>query len=99
MNDPSSAYRADILDGQAPLRPDQLHGMLVMRDQVFKIGMCLDQSDPWTALTESYPELARISEELSIRNRADRTHVGRQFLQLLRTYVSECQCFTPLAPR
>ena len=99
VHDPSSAYRADILDGQAPLRPDQLHGMLVMRDQVFQIGMCLDQGDPWTTLTESYPELARTSRELSIRNRIAVVDAGQQLLRLLQSYVNEWQCFTPLVPR
>ena len=99
VHDPGSAYRRDVLSGEFSLRPAQRHGPLVMRDQVFKIGMCLDQHDPWTALTESYPELDRTSREFSIRNCVELMHARSQFLQLLRTYVSECQCFKPLAPR
>ena len=99
VHDPSSAYRADILDGQAPLRPDQLHGMLVMRDQVFKVGRSLDQDDPWSALTESYPELARSSLEISSRSRIGPVDASRELLRLFQTYVSEWQCFTALARR
>lgn len=90
-HDPGSAYRTDILNGEYSLRPDQRRGILVMRDQVFKIGMCLDQGDPWTALAESYPELARTSQELACRSRIAPVDASRELLRLLRTYVSEWQ--------
>ena len=99
VRDPGNAYWRDVLNGESSLRPAQRHGMLVMGDQVFKLGRYLDQDDPWTVLTESYPELDRTSREFSIRNRVELTHARSQFLQLLQTYVSECQCFKPLAPR
>ena len=98
-HDPRTAYWKDIWNIESLTRPRQRHGMLVMRDQVFRIGRCLDQDDPWAVLTESYPELDRTSREISIRNCVDPTHARSQVLQLLRTYVSECQSFTPLAPR
>ena len=90
-HDPGSAYRTDILNGEYSLRPDQRRGILVMRDQVFRIGMCLDQGDPWTALAESYPELARTSQELACRSRIAPVDASRELLRLLRTYVSEWQ--------
>ena len=99
VHDPGNAYWRDVLNGESSLRPAQRHDMLVMGDQVFKLGRYLDQDDPWSVLTESYPELDRTSREFSIRNRVELTHARSQFLRLLRTYVSECQCFAPLAPR
>ena len=95
--DPGTAYWQDISGGYAGLNQTQRYGIRTMRDQVFKLGRMLDQSEPWTALCASYPQLAEISREICDQRSGDLEHVKRQILRLFRTYVSEWQCLTSLA--
>ena len=94
--DCESVYRSDIWKRDPALSPDQLHGMIAMQNQVFRLAKSLGQDDPWTALTGLHPELERTSWEISRRSGTDFDICRRECLRLIRAFVAEWENLPPL---
>ena len=91
--DPTEAYRYDVLDNALEIDHDKLHGLEVMRDQVYKLERCLSHGDPWLALVSSFPELERTCLELARHRKEDTDQIREGILDLYRTYVHEWKSF------
>ena len=92
--DPGGAYRRDIFKGLSGLSEEEVHGFVVMSEQVNRIAGCLSSDRPWIKLTTAYPELARTLVELTAQpDAAAREDPADSFIQLFRTYVREWQEF------
>ena len=94
-HDPGGAYRRDIFKGLSGLSKEEVHGFMVMSEQVDRITGCLSSDRPWIKLTTAYPELARTLVELAVQpNAAAGEDPAASFVQLFRTYVREWKEFT-----
>ena len=93
-HDPGGTYRRDVLKGLSGLSKEEVHGFVVMSEQVDRIAGCLSSDQPWIKLTTAYPELARTLVELAAQpNVAVRKDLADSFVQLFRTYVEEWKEF------
>ncbi len=70
-----------------------------MLNQVYRFKDCLDQGEPWTALTGLHPELERTSWELSQHAGVDHDHIRQKYLAMLQTYVDEWQSLSQFPHR
>ena len=91
--DPSRDYLHDVLNNVANMDRAKLHGLEVMRGQVYDIERCLSIEDPWTALALSFQELERTCLELADRNHEDPDQIRGKLINLYRTYVHEWKSF------
>ncbi|MCY4654388.1 MAG: 7-cyano-7-deazaguanine synthase [Dehalococcoidia bacterium] len=82
-------YLYDVLDNATDIDRDKLHGLEVMRGQVYELERCLSHDDPWLALASSFPELERTCLELAGHRKDDANRIRDRILGLYRTYVRE----------
>ncbi len=93
-HDPGGAYRRDIFKGLSGLSKEDVHGFMVMSEQVDRMAGCLSSDRPWIKLTTAHPELVRTVAELTAQpDAAAREDTEASFVQLFRTYVREWQEF------
>ena len=93
-HDPGGSYRRDIFKGLSGLSKEEVHGFVVMGEQVNRIAGCLSSDRPWIKLTAAYPELARTLVELTAQpDAASREYLEASFVGLFRTYVQEWKEF------
>ena len=93
-HDPGGSYRRDIFKGLSGLSKEEVHGFMVMGEQVNRIAGCLSSDRPWIKLTAAYPELARTLVELTAQpDAAAREDLAASFVGLFRTYVQEWEEF------
>ena len=91
--DPPEVYRYDVLDNALQIDGDKLHGLEVMRGQVYEFERCLAHDDQWLALASSFPELERTCLELAVHREEDANQTREGILGLYRTYVHEWKSF------
>ena len=91
--DPGCAYRRDIFKGLRSLSKEEVHGFVVMSEQVKRIAGCLSSDRPWIKLTAAYPELARTLVQLTAQPDSAAEGLAASFVGLFRTYVQEWKEF------
>lgn len=89
--DSGSAYTADLVAGKVNDR--RLRYLRVMEWQYHKIKRLLSAESPWVSLTIEFPDLKRISAELSARGLFTESHVEESILALYTRYVEEWDGF------
>ena len=90
---PGDTYLYDVLSSKANTESKRFLGLEVMREQVYKLALCLDSDDPWHSLTVSFPELLRTHSELVERDNQDADDTRARFVNLFQTYVQEWKSF------
>ena len=92
-DDPPQGYQYDVLDSAADMDGDKLHGIEVMRGQVYELERCLSNDDPWLALASSFPELERTCMELADHRDEEADRIRDKVIRLYRTYAHEWKSF------
>lgn len=87
--DPHSGYLYNAFSDGSKIAPNQLFGLEVMGEQVYKLARCLDSDNSWHSLATSFPELLRTHAELVERYELDADYTRACFVQLYQTHVQE----------
>lgn len=87
--DSGCLYRYDVLSNKGDIDSKRLFEIEIMKEQVYKLALCLGSDDPWCSLTVSFPELLRTHRELVDRYNLDADETRARFVQLYRTYIEE----------
>lgn len=91
-HDPDTGYRLDMNAVLGSWNKGKAYGLYAMRGQVHKFARCLAEANPWMALIEKFPELARTHDELRTCGGCSED-LSTSFVQLYQTYVREWESF------
>lgn len=86
--DAAGGYRYDVVHPRAALTLGQMHGLLVMRDQVNHIALCLSSADPWRALVERFPHLLA-AQAVLVEEVLSPAEVRARLMRMYRAYIQE----------
>lgn len=92
--DPGDAYVADLLTYDNKLSERKLKHLRVMEWQCHKIKQLLRYPSPWQGLVREFPELQKISAEISRSGHASQEETSARVLELYSQYVAEWDNFS-----
>ncbi len=95
--DPGDRYRDDSKKSLTGIKAEQLYPLHATLDQVDRLSTYLAADVPWVALTETFPELREIQEEMVRCYGTSAQEIADAFVRMYRTYVEEWEGF-PLGP-
>jgi len=91
--DPNRSYRYDVKHTLDEIDEKKLYPLLATLDHVDRLGTCLVSDAPWETLTETFPELLEIQEEMVRQDGGNPQAIADAYVQMYRTYVKEWEKF------
>lgn len=91
--DPTVGFEHDIFSGAHVTRRTLIQPFEAMQWQAGVIGQCVGDRQPWRALVEHFPDLARLAAELTASAKHDRATLRRNLIELYRRHFDEFAAF------
>jgi hypothetical protein len=91
--DPARHYQHDVKDSLDGIDTRKLYPLWAMCDHIDRLETCLASGFPWDALSESFPELLEIQEEMVQHGDENPLDIRNAYVQMYRTYVEEWHSF------
>jgi hypothetical protein len=79
-----------ILDG---IEARKLYPLWAALDHVDRLETCLASRSPWETLSEAFPELLEIQEEMVQHDGGNPLDIQNAYVRMYRTYVAEWRSF------
>jgi 7-cyano-7-deazaguanine synthase in queuosine biosynthesis len=102
--DPKRSYFYNVQQTLDAIDVRKLYPLQAMLDHVDRLGTCLASDSPWETLTETFPELIEIQEEMVRHDGRTPQEIADLYVQMYQMYVKEWERFplgslTMTAPR
>jgi hypothetical protein len=91
--DPGKVYRYDVKESLAGIDEKRMYPLRATLDHVDRLSGCLSSESPWETLTENFPELLEIQEEMMRHDGGNPQEIANAYVQMYRTYVAEWEGF------
>ena len=91
--DPKRYYRYNVKNALEGIDVRKLYPLRATLDHVDRLRTCLASEFPWEALTEMFPELLEIQEEMVRHYGGNPQEIADAYVQMYRTHVEEWERF------
>jgi 7-cyano-7-deazaguanine synthase in queuosine biosynthesis len=91
--DPKRYYRDDVKHALDGIDVRKLYPLRATLDHVDRLRSCLASDSLWETLTETFPELLEIQEEMVRHDGGNAQEIADAYVQMYRTYVEEWERF------
>jgi hypothetical protein len=91
--DPKRSYLYDVQQAFDAIDVRRLYPLQATLDHVDRLGTCLASDSPWETLTETFPELIEIQEEMVRHDGRTSQEIADLYVQMYQVYVKEWERF------
>jgi 7-cyano-7-deazaguanine synthase in queuosine biosynthesis len=82
-------YRYDVKGSLAGVDEKRMYPLWAMLDHVDRLSDCLSSESPWETLTETFPEILEIQEEMVRHDGGNPQAIANAYVQMYQTYAAE----------
>jgi hypothetical protein len=91
--DPGERYRYGVKSSLAGVDKKRMYPLWATLDHVDRLSSYLSSESPWETLTETFPELLEIQQEVVRHDSGNPQERANAYVQMYRTYVAEWERF------